>query len=204
MLKEAGAIMHRPLLTGNRGSNFPFTLESRDGKCYNNNIIHSVIVKKGAGPPKKGEIDMEYRRFEDTVIMRLDPDEEILEELIKLAKKEKITLAEVEGLGALKQMNVCVFDTVSKEYYTNSFEEPMELLSLSGTITQMDGETYLHIHASAGNAKGLALGGHLKKAVISATGEIVVRILNGQVGRRFSEKIGLNLLAFDSEAGKQE
>lgn len=59
---------------------------------------------------------MEYRRFEDTVIMRLDPDEEILEELTKLAKKEKITLAEVEGLGALKQMNVCVFDTVSKEY----------------------------------------------------------------------------------------
>lgn len=142
---------------------------------------------------------MEYRRFEDTIIMRLDPDEEILEELTQLAQRENIVLAEVEGLGALKQMNVCVFDTVSKEYYTNSFEEPMELLSLSGTITQMEGKPYLHIHASAGNAKGIALGGHLKKAVISATGEIVVRVLNGQVGRRYSEKIGLNLFDFDRE-----
>lgn len=140
---------------------------------------------------------MEYRRFEDTIVMRLDPDEEILEQLMQLAKKEKIVLAEVEGLGALKQMDVCVYDTVSKEYYTNSFEEPMELLSLSGTITQMGEEPYLHIHASAGNAHGTALGGHLKKAVISATGELVVRVINGHVGRKYSQKIGLNLFEFD-------
>jgi len=36
---------------------------------------------------------MEYKRFDDTIIMRIDPNEEILEQLNKIAKEENISLA---------------------------------------------------------------------------------------------------------------
>ena len=53
------------------------------------------------------------------------------------------------------------------------------------------------------NARGLPasarryIGGHLKKAVVSATAEITVHVLEGRVGRKWNEEIGLNLLAFN-------
>ena len=37
-------------------------------------------------------------------------------------------------------------------------------------------------------------GGHLVRANISATGEIFIQKIAGEVGRRFDEEIGLNLL----------
>lgn len=137
---------------------------------------------------------MEYRVFGDTCVVRLDPGEEILESLTALARAAGIRLAEVSGLGALRELEVCVFDPVEKVYYNNAFVQPMELLSLTGTITEMDGAPYLHLHAAAGDGQGHALGGHLKRAVISATAELLVRTLPGTVGRTYSEAVGLNLL----------
>jgi len=139
---------------------------------------------------------MEYRRFENTVMLRLDPGEEILTKLAELAEKEQIILAEVTGLGALNELEICVYDIETKQYYTNTYAEALELLSLSGTITRMNEKPYLHIHACAGDGTGKAVGGHLRKAVISVTGEIVIRMIEGQVGRKLNESIGMNLLAF--------
>ena len=38
--------------------------------------------------------------------------------------------------------------------------------------------------------------GHLSSAVISATLELFLQVWDGQVGRRFSEDVGLNLFDF--------
>ena len=59
---------------------------------------------------------MEYRKFGDTYVLRLSPEEEILACLTRLAEEEHIALAEVSGIGALKELTVCVFDTVEKVY----------------------------------------------------------------------------------------
>lgn len=139
---------------------------------------------------------MEYRRFGNTVYLRLDPGEEILEEVEKLAEKEKIALAQISGIGAVNDFTAGVYNTVSKEYHSIRFQGAYEIVSLSGTVTQKDGEVYLHIHMSAGDEEGKVSGGHLNRAVISATGEIVLQITEGTVERKFSEEIGLNLFKF--------
>ena len=139
---------------------------------------------------------MEYRRFGNTVYLRLDPGEEILEEVKKLAEKEKIALAQISGIGAVNDFTAGVYNTVSKEYHSIRFQRAYEIVSLSGTVTQKDGEVYLHIHMSAGDEEGKVSGGHLNRAVISATGEIVLQITEGTVERKFSEEIGLNLFRF--------
>lgn len=139
---------------------------------------------------------MEYKRFGDTLIMRLDPKEEICQGLVDVADKEQIALAEISGLGAVNDFTTGVFDTVKKEYHSNQLQGAFEIVSLTGTITRKEGKPYLHAHMSAGDDKGNVFGGHLNRAVVSATAEIVIRIISGSVDRKFNDEIGLNLLEF--------
>lgn len=139
---------------------------------------------------------MQYRRFGDTIIMRVDPTEEICEQIAEVAGKEQILLAELSGLGAVNDFTTGVFDTKTKEYHANRFQGTFEIVSLTGTLTRKDGQAYLHAHFSAGDGQGHVFGGHLNRAVVSATAEIVIRMIGGEVGRKFSEEIGLNLFEF--------
>lgn len=139
---------------------------------------------------------MEYKRFDNTYIVRIDKDEEILEQVEILAKSEGIKLASVSALGAVKEFTIGVFKTDTKEYVANNFNGCYEIVSLTGTINTMKGEFYTHLHLCAGNEKGEAFGGHLNRAVISATCEMVITVLDGVVDREFDEEIGLNLFKF--------
>lgn len=62
---------------------------------------------------------MEYRRFDKTIIVRLDKGEEILEQVKELALKERIKLASVQALGAVDRFTVGVFKTDDKKYLAN-------------------------------------------------------------------------------------
>ena len=139
---------------------------------------------------------MEYRKFDNTYIVRMDPSEEILEQVKALALKEHIQLASVQALGAINDFTVGVFKTDEKKYYANSFQGSYEIVSLTGTINTMDGEFYCHLHMSAGDDQGHVVGGHLNRAVVSATCEMVVTLIPGTVDRAFSPEVGLNLFKF--------
>ena len=139
---------------------------------------------------------MEYKRFGNKIIVRIDKDEEILEQVKKLALKENIRLAAVQALGATNSFTVGVYNVVEKQYYANSFSGSFEIVSLTGTINTMNGEFYTHLHMSAGDEKGQVFGGHLNRAVVSAVCEMVITVIDGVVDRRFSEEIGLNLFRF--------
>ncbi len=139
---------------------------------------------------------MEYRRFNDTIVARIDRGEEILEKIQEIALKEKIELASVRALGATNDFTVGVYKVDEKKYYSNSFQGNFEIVSLTGTINTMNGEFYTHIHMSAGNDKGEVFGGHLNRAIVSATCEMIITIIDGKVDRCFDEEIGLNLFQF--------
>ena len=131
-----------------------------------------------------------------TCIVRMDPGEGILEQVKVLARREHIQLASIQALGAVNDFTVGVFKTDEKKYYANSFQGSYEIVSLTGTINTMDGEFYCHLHMSAGNDQGHVVGGHLNRAVISATCEMVVTVIPGSVDRAFSPEVGLNLFKF--------
>lgn len=139
---------------------------------------------------------MEYRRFNNTIVCRIDKGEEILDKIKEVALKENIKLANVNALGATNEFTVGVFKPEEKKYYSNEFKGDFEIVSLTGTINTMNGKFYTHIHMSAGNDKGEVFGGHLNKAVVSATCEMIINIIDGVVDRKFDEDIGLNLFKF--------
>ena len=137
---------------------------------------------------------MKYQRFEQTIIVRMDKGEDIVKQVKNVALKEKIKLASISALGAINEFTVGVFKTKEKKYYANEFKGDFEIASLTGTINTMNDEYYSHMHLSAGNDQGQVFGGHLNKAIVSATCEMVIQIINGEVDRYFDEEVGLNLL----------
>ena len=137
---------------------------------------------------------MKYQRFEQTIIVRMDKGEDIVEQVKNVALKEKIKLASISALGAINEFTVGVFKTKEKKYYANEFKGDFEIVSLTGTINTMNNEYYSHMHLSAGNDQGQVFGGHLNKAIVSATCEMVIQIIDGEVDRYFDEEVGLNLL----------
>ena len=118
---------------------------------------------------------MEYKKFGNTLIVRLDRGEEVVDRLLELARREHITLASVNGLGAADDVTVGVYFPATQE------DQP-----------------YGHFHMSIGDQEGRVFGGHLNRAVISATCELVVTLLEGRVERRMDPEIGLNLMAFEA------
>ena len=139
---------------------------------------------------------MEYRRFGNTIVARIDRGEEILAAVREIAGAEHIQLASVSALGATNDFTVGVYNVEEKQYHANDFKGNFEIVSLTGTINTMDGEFYTHLHMSAGDEKGQVFGGHLNRAVVSAVCEMVITVIDGVVDRRFSEEIGLNLFRF--------
>ena len=113
-----------------------------------------------------------------------------------VAEKEHIRLASVEALGATDDFTVGVYDIAAKHYDSKTFTGPFEIVSLTGTITEKDGAFYQHLHLSAGNKNCEVFGGHLNRAVVSATCEMVIRILPGAVNRATDPETGINLLRF--------
>ena len=140
---------------------------------------------------------MDYRRFGKTIIARIDRGEEVLTQLKNIALKEEIKLASVRALGATDDFTVGVFKVDEKKYYANHFTGDFEIVSLTGTISTMNGEYYAHLHMSAGDEQGRVFGGHLNEALISATCEMVIEVIDGQVDRVRDESVGLNLFHFN-------
>ena len=139
---------------------------------------------------------MEYKRFNNTIVARLDKGEEILEQIKAISLKENIKLANINALGATNDFTVGVYNIDEKKYYSNSFKGNFEIVSLTGSINTMNGEFYSHIHMSCGDSEGKVFGGHLNRAIISATCEMFIYIIDGEVDRFYDDDTGLNLFKF--------
>lgn len=139
---------------------------------------------------------MEYKRFGSKYVVRLDKGEEIIASITSLVKSQGIALGRVTGIGSVNKVTMGLFEVDKKEYHKKEFTEDFEILSLSGNISQMDGKAYLHFHISVGDRNFNVYGGHLNEAVVSATSEIIIDVIDGAIDRRYDEDIGLNLIEF--------
>lgn len=144
---------------------------------------------------------MEYRRFEDKYILRIDKGEDVINVLNNFCRDKEIVLGNISGIGAANKVEIGLFNVNTKEYKTKEFNGMFEITSLIGNITEKDGNPYLHIHINFSNEEGNCFGGHLVKAVISATceiiiSEIIIDEVENSVNRELNSEIGLNLLKF--------
>ena len=140
---------------------------------------------------------MEYRKFDQGYVLRLDPGEEIVSCLTRLVEQEDVQLGTVSALGAAGDVTIGIFNTREKQYYSKRYQGDYEISALVGNVTRKEGEPYLHLHITIGNpVTGEVHAGHLTAATISDTLELFLQVWDGQVGRKFSDQVGLNLFEF--------
>ena len=137
---------------------------------------------------------MNYKQFHNKVVVRIDKGEELVDSLKIICKKLDIKLGSIIGIGATDKVMIGLMNTKTKKYQSKEFTGDHEITSLVGNITTMNGEVYLHLHIMLGNIEHKVLGGHLTNAVISATFEGVIDIIDGQINREYNDEVGLNLL----------
>ncbi len=137
---------------------------------------------------------MKYQRFGDTLAVRIDRGEEILEQMKIACTAESVRLAGVSAIGAVDRFTVGVYDVTNKTYRKNTYEGAYEIVSLLGNVSEMNGEYYAHLHMCAADASGACVGGHLNGAVVSATCEMLLSVLPGSADRFYDDITGLNLL----------
>ena len=130
-------------------------------------------------------------------MLRLDPGEEIVASLTRLVEQEQVQLGSVTAIGAANDVTIGIFSTQEKQYHARRYQGDYEISALVGNVTRKEGEPYLHLHITIGNpVTGEVHAGHLTSATISATLELFLQVWDGQVGRKFSDQVGLNLFQF--------
>lgn len=134
------------------------------------------------------------KKFNNKIIIRIDKGEEIVESLKKVCKENDITLGLVSGIGATDKVKIGLFDVATKKYHSKELIGDYEIAPLSGNISTMDNKIYLHLHINLCDSNHNSFGGHLNSAIVSATFECIIDIIDGSIDRKFNEEIGLNLI----------
>lgn len=137
---------------------------------------------------------MEHKRIGDKIVFRLETGDRLMESTQKIAVKENVILASINGIGACSKIEMGYIDLSIKEYVFKTFEGNMEILHATGNITLKDGKPFPHIHISVANSECKAFGGHLNELTISATFEGVMQIIDHEIHREFHEDLGLALM----------
>ncbi len=128
------------------------------------------------------------------IVARLEPKEDILRSIERIAIEQSITSGHLSLLGAVSRIHLGYFDRDAKEYRDFTIEEDLEIVSCVGNISQHDNKHVIHAHVVASDEKGRCYGGHLMDGcLVSVTIEIVITEFPLMIRTR-DEITGLNLL----------
>ena len=118
---------------------------------------------------------MSFRQERNLIVFRFEDGKDVIESLKRVTQEHKIQSGIIlSGIGMLRNFEISFYSREKTGYVTNKFNEPVELLSLSGNISLRNDETFFHLHVALAKEDTTALGGHLKKAMVHNTLEGVI------------------------------
>ena len=140
-------------------------------------------------PDERGK--MQSKQVDKTYFIFLEKDEPVMKTLTAFCSKNGIQNGEISGIGAVKNIEVGVFDPGSKSYIHKKFDKTHELISCMGNITLKDGEPFIHAHITFGDHDMNVKGGHVFAMTVAVVGEFYIRNFDGSIYRELNGDIGL-------------
>jgi predicted DNA-binding protein with PD1-like motif len=127
-------------------------------------------------------------------LARLPHDGDLLLSIKNVFKESGIQMGFFTAIGAVKTTHVAFYDQAAKIYTDFIIDEPAEILSCVGNVSEVDGGMSVHAHITLGLKDGTAKGGHLLEGTVIFASELFGVALEGQrLERRFDEITGLKL-----------
>lgn len=141
---------------------------------------------------------MEYKKIKDTIYLRVDKEENVIEVIKEICKKEAVCGGYFQGIGACGTAILSTYIPETNDFIDYEVSGMLEMVSLMGNITMdCDNQLFLHSHAvfSYFNQAGeiTITAGHLKEAKISYTGEIIINPAGDTIGRQFDVNAGIEV-----------
>jgi hypothetical protein len=130
-----------------------------------------------------------------TFAVVLATGDEVLTSLTQFAKEMNITAAQFTAIGALSDVEVMYFDWEKKEYLRIPVAEQVEVAALVGDVAEApSGGPALHAHLVVGKRDGSAMAGHLGKAHVRPTLEVILTESPGHLRKVKDPESGLALI----------
>jgi uncharacterized protein len=118
--------------------------------------------------------------------------EDIIKGLTAVLKEKNITCGSIQGIGAVTQARIGYFNQEQKKYEELLLQEGLEILSLTGNISQKDGEIFPHLHVVLSGKDSKAIGGHLLNDTLIYAFEYQIVPFEGKpFVRKFDDDTGL-------------
>ncbi len=129
------------------------------------------------------------------VILRIDKDEEVISTIKEVSKKLNIESGFFWGIGAVNQATISFYDHQIKSYIDKEINQDCEVISLVGNISYKyaENEIFVHAHISLSTKEFGIIAGHLKKAIVSVTLEVVFLSINDKIERVYDQDFNLYL-----------
>jgi predicted DNA-binding protein with PD1-like motif len=125
----------------------------------------------------------------------LETGEAVMESLQRFAEAERLTAAQITGIGAFSEAGLRYFDWERKEYLPIPVREQVEVASLIGDVAvSPEGKPALHVHLVLGRRDGTALAGHLAEARVRPTLELIVTESPAHLHKALDPESGLALI----------
>jgi predicted DNA-binding protein with PD1-like motif len=130
-----------------------------------------------------------------TYALIFETGEELAKGLKQFAEEQELEAASFKAIGALSSVQLGWFDWDTKQYRTSVLlNEQLELLSLIGDIALKDGKPAVHAHLVVGKKDGTAHGGHLLKATIRPTCEVILTESPEYLKKQIDAESGIALI----------
>ena len=140
---------------------------------------------------------MDYKINGNEVYIRIDKDEEIIENILNICKKENIKTAHFKGIGGCDKIDIQTYIPEKEDFISHIKTGIFELLSLDGNISPEDDESLaIHAHASFSYLEDneiKMIGGHLKSAQVRYTAEIILTPAQNDIERMTDSKTGIRV-----------
>lgn len=127
-------------------------------------------------------------------ILSLTEGDNLFQKILDYANSAGLKSAVISGLGALTDITIGYFHRDTHKHSKQLFKGTYELVSLTGNITFIDNDRFLHIHAAIGDDQFHVFGGHLIDAFASASTEIAINPLPYPVIRKKHPELDIKVI----------
>jgi predicted DNA-binding protein with PD1-like motif len=130
-----------------------------------------------------------------TYALVLETGDEAMGCLQDFANKERVSAAQITGIGAFSDATLNYFDWEQKKYLPIPVREQVEVASLIGDIALApSGKPAIHVHVVLGRRDGTALAGHLAHGHVRPTLELILSEPPAYLQKAHDPQSGLALI----------
>jgi hypothetical protein len=127
-------------------------------------------------------------------VIVLETGDEVTASLLAYAREAGIVSAHFTAIGAFSEVVLGFYDRGRKTYDEIPIREQVEVLALTGNFTEQDRNPRLHAHAVVAKRDGSAHGGHLLRATVFPTLEVVATEVPAELRRAVDPETGIALI----------